>query len=144
MAISAEGLLALVAVLIIATALALFERSRRGRFAHSEDYLAWRDRLGEDLGSEVTFVQFSSAFCAPCRATRLVLADIAESEAGVKHVEIDAESHLELVREVGILSTPTTIVLNGDGQTVARSVGAPRRDQVLTLLQGIRNSRSRE
>ena len=54
---------------------------------------------------------------------------------GVAHVEIDAESHLELARKLNILSTPTTIVLNADGREVGRAVGVPKRDQVLNLLE---------
>src|SRR3712207_2524161 len=49
------------------------------------------------LGARATLVQFSSAFCAPCRTTRAVLADVAQREAGVNHVELDAERNLDLV-----------------------------------------------
>ena len=34
---------------------------------------------------------------------------------GVTHVEIDAEHHLDLVRRVGVLRTPTTLVLDARG-----------------------------
>ena len=143
-AFSGAGAIALVGVLIIAIAWALIDRRRSGRFRKSADYLEWEHRLGEQLGRDATFVQFSSAFCAPCRATRLILEGVAQEDPAIKHIEIDAESHLDLVRELGILSTPTTIVLDREGKTVARSVGAPRRDQVRLLLQGIRNSQSSE
>ena len=53
----------------------------------------------------------------------------------MKHLEIDAESHLELARKLNILSTPTTIILNANGQEVGRAVGAPKREQVLNLLE---------
>lgn len=89
---------------------------------------------GVDLGSRATLLQFSSAFCAPCRATRRVLADVAGDVDGVAHVEVDAESHLDLVRELGILRTPTTIVLDASGAEVARAAGAPTRTQVLAQL----------
>lgn len=85
-------------------------------------------------GERATLVQFSSAFCAPCRVTRRVLEDVAAREAGVVHLEIDAEHHLEVVRRLGILRTPTTIVLDGAGREVARASGAPRREQVLAAL----------
>ena len=85
-------------------------------------------------GERATLVQFSSAFCAPCRATRRVLDDIAARVPGVTHVEIDAEAHLDLVRRLGILRTPTTIVLDAAGAEVARASGAPRPDQVLNAL----------
>ena len=95
-----------------------------------------KDALGPDvvLGERATLLQFSSAFCAPCRAARRTLADAAALVPGVVHVEVDAESHLELVRQVGILRTPTTLVLDPRGVEVARASGAPTRDQVLAQL----------
>src|SRR5688572_17134505 len=71
--------------------------------------------LGEGLGERATLVQFSSVFCAPCRATRRVLAEVAGMVPGVTHVEIDAEDHLDLVRALGILKTPTVLVLDTEG-----------------------------
>lgn len=85
-------------------------------------------------GDRATLVQFSSAFCAPCRATRRTLADIAELVPGVAHVEVDAEHHLDLVRTLGILRTPTTLILDSSGAEVARAAGAPRKEQVLAAL----------
>ena len=57
----------------------------------------------------------------------------------VRHVDIDAEEHLDLVRKLDIRSTPTTLILNSQGVEVGRAVGAPKRDQVLTALSAIRN-----
>ncbi|MFC5175686.1 thioredoxin family protein [Nocardioides taihuensis] len=92
---------------------------------------------GTPLGERATLLQFSSAFCAPCRATRRVLADVAGSVPGVEHVEIDAEHHLDVVRRLGILRTPTTLVLDARGVEVARAAGAPSRQQVLAALDGV-------
>ncbi|MGK2874578.1 MAG: TlpA family protein disulfide reductase [Nocardioides sp.] len=93
------------------------------------------------LGERATLVQFSSAFCAPCRATKAILSEVAEHTDGVTHIEIDAESHLELVRAHDIMRTPTTIVLDGSGREVARAAGAPRRDQVLTAISSLNPTR---
>lgn len=87
-----------------------------------------------ERGERATLVQFSSAFCAPCRATRVVLADIAEREPGVAHVEVDAEQHLALVRALDVRRTPTTLILDRAGAEVVRAAGAPRREQVLAAL----------
>ena len=86
------------------------------------------------LGERATLLQFSSAFCAPCRATRRILDEVAGLVPGVTHVEIDAEHHLELVRRVGVLRTPTTLILDADGREVTRASGTPRRDEVLATL----------
>ena len=88
----------------------------------------------DQLGERATLLQFSSAFCAPCRATRRVLGDVADLVPGVAHVEIDAEQHLDLVRRVGVLRTPTTLVLDPAGHEVTRASGAPRTEQVLAAL----------
>ena len=88
----------------------------------------------EQRGERATLVQFSTAFCAPCRVTRRTLADVAAVVPGVRHVEVDAEQHLEVVRSLGVLRTPTTLVLDGAGREVTRAAGAPRKEQVLAAL----------
>ncbi len=93
----------------------------------------WADRLGE----RATLLQFSSAFCAPCRATRQVLGTVAQATPGVAHIEVDAEQHLDVVRRLGILRTPTTIVLDPAGREVTRAAGAPAREQVLSTLASL-------
>jgi thiol-disulfide isomerase/thioredoxin len=90
--------------------------------------------VGAELGERATLLQFSSAFCAPCRATRRVLDEVTGLVDGVAHVEVDAEHHLEATRTFGILRTPTTIVLDASGAEVTRATGAPTRDQVLTAV----------
>jgi thiol-disulfide isomerase/thioredoxin len=99
----------------------------------SASVLAGTD-LPHELGERATLLQFSSAFCAPCRATRRVLADVADAVPGVAHVEVDAEHHLELVRRLGILRTPTTLILDAGGVEITRAAGAPRKEQVLSSL----------
>ncbi|MET8950162.1 TlpA family protein disulfide reductase [Streptomyces sp. NPDC004393] len=105
--------------------------SVRGR---DEETRLGATELGQGLGERATLVQFSSAFCAPCRATRRVLAQVAGMVPGVAHVEIDAEQRLELVRALGILKTPTVLVLDADGRIVRRATGQPRRADVIAAL----------
>lgn len=93
--------------------------------------------IGRPLGDRATLLQFSSAFCAPCRATRRVLADVATVVPGVVHVEVDAELHLDLVRRLGISRTPTTLVLDASGRELSRAAGAPRKENVVATLAGV-------
>jgi thiol-disulfide isomerase/thioredoxin len=90
--------------------------------------------LGGPLGQRATLVQFSTAFCAPCRATRRILAEVAGMTHGVAHVEIDAESHLDLVRRLDIRRTPTVLVLGPDGRIAKRATGQPRKADVIAAL----------
>ncbi|MFG2343430.1 thioredoxin family protein [Streptomyces phaeochromogenes] len=131
------GFVVCVVVLVVASAFGVLNRRRSGRVR-----VRGRDggkrlgaaELGEGLGERATLVQFSSAFCAPCRATRRVLGEVAGLVPGVTHVEIDAEDHLDLVRELDILKTPTVLVLDKDGRVVRRATGQPRKADVIAAL----------
>ncbi|GAA2813773.1 thioredoxin [Streptomyces platensis subsp. clarensis] len=92
------------------------------------------EELGAELGERATLVQFSTAFCQPCRATRRTLAEVAAMVEGVGHVEIDAEERLDLVRELGIARTPTVLVLDRAGRIVRRATGQPRKADVIAAL----------
>ncbi|QGG43130.1 thioredoxin [Aeromicrobium yanjiei] len=111
-------------------------RWKNGRFSQVADdrEVMTPGRIGAPLGERATLVQFSSAFCSPCRATRVLLADIASKVDGVTTVEIDAEEHLDLVREMGIMRTPTVLVLDARGAVTTRASGLPRREQVMAAL----------
>jgi thiol-disulfide isomerase/thioredoxin len=90
--------------------------------------------LGEPLGQRATLIQFSSAFCAPCRATRRILTEVAGMTEGVTHIEIDAESRLDLVRSLNVLRTPTVLVTDAGGRIVKRASGQPRKADVIAAL----------
>ena len=93
--------------------------------------------LGQPLGSRATLLQFSSAFCAPCRATRRILGEVAGMTDGVAHVEIDAESRLDLVRLLDVRRTPTVFVLGPDGRIAKRASGQPRKADVIAALGAV-------
>ena len=129
------GLAVLIVALVVAASVAWGVTSLNGRFrdASGSDVLT-PDDLGRPLGERATLIHFSSAFCAPCRATRTLLTDVADRVDRVAVVEIDAESHLELVRHLDVMRTPTVLVLDPRGAIVRRASGVPRREQVLSAL----------
>lgn len=93
--------------------------------------------IGGSLGETATLLQFSTAFCQPCRATRHVLADVAGMVDGVTHREVDAEANLDLVRCLDIRRTPTVLVLDGDGRVIRRASGQPRKADVIAALGAV-------
>ncbi|MZE77207.1 thioredoxin [Streptomyces sp. SID5475] len=109
------------------------ERTGRAREQGGARRLGAED-LGAGLGERATLVQFSTAFCQPCRATRRTLAAVADMVGGVEHIEVDAEARLELVRALGIESTPTVLVLDPAGRILRRATGVPRRADVIAAL----------
>lgn len=118
------------------TMLAAWAMSKKnGSFKQRSDaeHLSAED-IGSPLGDRATLVQFSSFFCAPCRATRVLLNDVAGKVDGVVAVDIDAESQLDLVRRLNIMRTPTVLVLDKDGVIVQRASGLPKKENVYAAL----------
>ena len=91
------------------------------------------ERLGAEPG-RVTLLQFSTAFCAPCRAVRRVSAEVTALLPEVRHVEVDAEIHLAEVRELNIWRTPTLLILAADGRVTRRATGVPTKPHLIAAL----------
>ena len=143
---SGTGAVVLAAALVLTGAAAWWLRARNGVISRSGD--ASRDgdaaaevevsvfaRLGvrpED--ADLTVVQFSTAFCAPCRATKARLQQLQATRPGLAVVHVDAESHLDEVRELDVRRTPTLFYLGRDGRLIGRSSGAPRPDELTTFV----------
>ncbi len=128
------GVIVLGVVLVLATAVGFGWRWYSGRLRESSDARLTAAELGQPLGPAATLVQFSSALCAPCRAARVLLADAAARADGVRHVEIDVDERMDLVRRLGISRTPTVLVLGPQGQITRRASGLPRRPDVDAAL----------
>jgi thiol-disulfide isomerase/thioredoxin len=89
--------------------------------------------------ADLTVVQFSTAFCAPCRATRVRLLQLQNTRPGLAYVHVDAESHLAEVRELDVRVTPTLFYLRRDGSLAGRSSGAPRSGELVALIDAHTN-----
>lgn len=135
-----ETVYLLLLVFISTSVIGFWYQKSRGKIKESANssQLITSVIIGEELGERATLLQFSSAFCTPCRATRTLLGQVVTDFPGIKHVEIDAESNLELVRNLKINSTPTTLVLDSTGRELSRAVGAPKRSDVIAALSVIR------
>ncbi len=133
-----NGLEILVASLVVASIFGIYRAKTDGHVkAKSEAHIWSTHNCNIDLGEKATLLQFSSSFCQPCRATKLLLSDVASSIPGVAHVEINAEEHLPLVRELGINRTPTTLILDKTGTIRGKASGLPKRSEVLESLEQI-------
>ena len=86
-----ERVIAILALLAIASAFAVWWQRRDGRVTRVSDPpgAVSSVRLGSPRGFRATFVQFSTSTCAKCPPTAALLSRIAAAERGVAHVEID-------------------------------------------------------
>jgi thiol-disulfide isomerase/thioredoxin len=83
----------------------------------------------------VTLLMFCTPFCARCPQVRALLDEIADAAPGLRRADLDLSRHPELVPSLGVRSTPTTLVLSGDGDELFRVVGVPRRHDLLEKLR---------
>jgi thiol-disulfide isomerase/thioredoxin len=125
----------LLAVVLLAVVIGLVLRARAGR---SRDVRAGEQlgpaELAAPLGERATFVQFSSPACSSCRSVRRILTEVVAVEPGLAHVEIDASERLDLARRLGILRTPTVLLLDPDGVVVRRISGPLTAEQALAAV----------
>lgn len=94
--------------------------------------------LGRELGREITFVQFSSPVCAPCRRTAAILGEFTDDQPGTVHIELDAADRLDLVSRFGITRTPTVLVVDSAGVVRHRLVGPTRKNEIVAVFEQTR------
>ena len=122
-------------LVVLATAFGVYRRWSDGRTRVDSHVTKLKSEdLGAELGEKATLLQFSSAFCAPCRTTKQILGKIETSVPGVSHIELDAEANLELVRRLDINRTPTTLILDKSGAVRNRVVGVPKQEDLLKAI----------
>ncbi|MGZ4506427.1 MAG: thioredoxin family protein [Blastococcus sp.] len=140
---SGIGAAVVVAALVVTAAAAWWLRTRNGavravapeeRGAVSAEAPVF-ERLGvRPADADLTVVQFSTAFCGPCRTTRARLQQMQATRPGLAYVHVDAESHLDEVRALDVRRTPTLFYLHRDGSLLGRSSGAPRPEELTALV----------
>lgn len=128
-------LIAIIALLVAATAAGLIWRASTGRAKRSSGEIqidlkeigATKDgQPVTKFGEHTTFLQFSSETCATCKQTSKLFEQLEKTSHGVLHIEIDITHRLDLADKFGILQTPTTLVLDSKGIVKSRIGGAPK------------------
>ena len=143
----ATGAAVLAAALVVTAAVAWWLRARSGAVrtpatgqeSGMDQAQQAEARVLAELGvrpedADLTVVQFSTAFCAPCRATRARLQQLQRTRPGLAYVHVDAESHLDAVRALDVRRTPTLLYLDRAGRLLGRSSGAPRPEELTALV----------
>jgi thiol-disulfide isomerase/thioredoxin len=137
--VTSIGIVVLAVALAATAAAAWWLRTRNGAVRAVPEAAADLSPAFERLGArpaeaDLTVVQFSTAFCGPCRATKARLHQLQATRPGLAVLQVDAESHLDEVRELDVRRTPTLFYLDRQGTVVGRSSGAPRPEELTALV----------
>ena len=127
-------------VLTLASAFGFWWKQNQGRVrsAKGPHNFITKNELGIDLGARVTIVQFSTAFCSPCKATATIIQNLVKDVNDVTYLQIQSEENLKLVEKFDIKSTPTVIFFNSQGMEVGRATGTPSNEHVLAAIASVR------
>jgi thiol-disulfide isomerase/thioredoxin len=82
------------------------------------------------FGQKVTFLQFSSEFCAACRQTAKLYSELESVHPEILHIEVDITNRTDLANKFNILQTPTTLVLDSRGRVTSRIGGAVKQQTI--------------
>ena len=86
-----------------------------------------------------TVVHFSAPWCGPCERVRRVVvevcSDLGDPGSPVAHVEIDLDANPAVARRFSVLSLPTTLIFDVDGQQRFRASGVPRSVDLRSALK---------
>lgn len=87
------------------------------------------DRFAVDVleSDRPVVVDFTAAWCAPCRVMGPVLDELASEREDVRFVKLDVDANQTTAARYGVMSMPTFMVFNG-GEPVLTLVGSrPKR-----------------
>jgi thioredoxin-related protein len=132
-----NNIAALILVFLISFVLGLWYHSKNGVIRKKRRLHISQAEFSGSYGSRATILIFSTTFCTQCRAAKSLISEVIKNQSDISYIEVDAESNLELVRRVGIRSTPTTLFLDRSGFEIARATGAPKRDQLIKVISAL-------
>jgi len=139
-----SGVYVLLAVLALSLAFGIYRKVSDGKLREEIvpplQGLSEHLHLDHDHPPQVTFLQFSSEFCQPCRVTNKLLDEVTNSFPAICHIELDVVEHMDLVKTYGITRTPTTLIIDKSGTVHFRATGVPKKAELTAAVTDLVNA----
>lgn len=136
----AERLAILVLVAVAVSAAVLFiRRWNAGRVTELIAQAPLWGALGESPDGRRTLVAFSTPSCAACHTAQAPAIKAVEQQLGaaeIRVIKVDASKQPEVARAFGVLTVPSTVVLEPAGRVVAINQGFTPSRRLIEQLQG--------
>jgi thiol-disulfide isomerase/thioredoxin len=90
-----------------------------------------------DLGLSLTgptVVHFSAPWCGPCDRVRRIVDQVCNDLGDVAHLEVDLDANPAAGRAFSVLSLPTTLIFDVEGQQRYRASGVPKAADLRSAL----------
>ena len=127
----------LVLAVTVAVLLVRCWNARRSRALATTGTPMWA-ALGERPDGRRALVAFSTPSCAACRAAQAPAIAVAEARLGpalVRVIRVDASRQPAVARAFGVLTVPSTVVLEPAGRVVAINQGFAPSGRLIEQLQ---------
>jgi thioredoxin 1 len=84
----------------------------------------------------ISVVEFGAAWCASCKATEPILAELASTYTGVTFAKIDVAKSPALASRMGVMSLPNIIIMT-KGKVVEQIIGGANRAKIEERLKKV-------
>lgn len=82
------------------------------------------------------FVDFYAKWCGPCKMLSPVIEEIAsERDDSILIGKVDVDECFDIARSYGVLSVPTLILFNAEGEEELRSIGLKPKQAIVDMLK---------
>ena len=148
-----SAVVVLLVVVALAVVVGLWIRRREGAVRTSDRTAASGQRAralraAGAVDGAVTVLHFSASWCGPCAAVRRVVStvvtDLESAGHRVSDVEVDMDENPQLARDFGVMSLPTTFVLDGAMRERSRASGVPSSKDLRAAVLSASDSPSSE
>ena len=133
--------LAIVAALAVAVSIVVLvaRRWNASRVARLAGGVPLWEALGETPDGRRALVAFSTPSCAACHTAQAPAIEVAQQHvgaSGVRVIRVDASTQPDVARAFGVMTVPSTVVLEPAGRVLAVNQGfAPSRRLIEQLQQ---------
>lgn len=93
-----------------------------------------KDFLTAQKDKNICVVEFGAPWCAACKTTEPIIAELAKNYPDIKFAKIDVAKNPTLASRMGVMSLPNIMIMS-NGKVVEQIIGAASRAKIEEKLK---------